>query len=320
MYNSETCSREYFKRWNNSVTYNTIAESNLKPLNLKDGKLFSNVGVEPTFYPKINIPKPYDINRTWVEIFENYIQAFIENYAKRKYHKWLSTAHSDCEVLEIPSSKTYASLKTLTEDYKKLLNYLEKYSFIPSSVIQRDSEGGCHVNFDLENKINKHNQNIVEIFCVNVINFLNNYPSLVWSCLAPEDNLSSNIYLRDFSESAIFNNITSKGYCVNVRNEETKYIELRFFMMPRTIKEFILHVKIGSHLLKYVWNETIKYKKVIWNNLKSVKTLKNYTFKRAEKELNTVLDLLKITKKEMIECNKFQMLKERFKLGKQYLT
>lgn len=230
---------------------------------------------------------------------------------------WINTTCIDGGNIEIRSTHEHKTLKPLLKDYTKLINYLDSAGYYPSSVIDRNVEGGCHINFNLANKTsNINNTGIVKKFVDNIVGFLNNYPSIVWSYLAPEDNASSNILTHVEHDVYLY----EKGNCITIRQQGGNMgcIELRFFMMPKTIQEFSFIIRSADAILKYLWNETLNGKS--WSIKNTPIGLKTYTLTRALKEINKLLPILGISKEEFTKYDKFTALKERFEFNTDYLV
>lgn len=283
-------------------------------------ELFSNVGVEPTFYPNIRLPKELTLFRHNLEdrVWDRLSNALINIGKFRQLHPWLKKSTVDDCNLEVPSPHHYKTANAITADFNKLYNVLKKHTYEPSSVIDRSVEGGCHINFNLADR-SSQDQAFVEKFVWNLVKFLNANPALVWSFLAPEDNQSSKIVCS--KPNSIFN--LSKGQLLTARrknwsDQNVEYIELRFFMMPRTVQEFKFHIQCADKILKYVWNKTVNHGYFNFKN--SREALKQYKFAKAEAELKNILPKIGIKYADMLSFDKISMLKQRFKYGKTYLV
>lgn len=283
-------------------------------------KLFSNVGVEPTFYPNIRLPKELTIINHELEdyIWDNLSHNLYDNYKFRRLHSWLTRGTVDGNNLEVPSPHHYQTANAITADFSKLCNVLKKHIYEPSSVIDRSVEGGCHINFNLADRSTQDNEFVTK-FMWNLVMFLNANPALVWSLLAPEDNQSSKIVCS--KSSSIFD--LSKGQLLTARRNNWSdnkiiYTELRFFMMPRTVEEFKFHIVCADKILKYVWNKTVNHGYFNFKN--NCETLKQYKFAKAEAELKNILPKIGIKYADMLSFDKIFMLKQRFKYGKTYLV
>lgn len=293
------------------------------PIPAKKSGLFSKVGVEPTFYPNIKFPDEWMGGINWINTFNVLVDEFINMFKGHTNHEWINdTAYNDGETLEVPSNKEYETLPVLMVEYTNLIKVMKEYGFAPSSIIQPDSDGGCHINFDLSDRCEKYGEDIVELFCRNVIGFLNQNPTAVWGFIHYEDTESSNIYL------AVPNNVnknTGKGKCLTVRYKynysEIEYIEMRGFSMPRTIAEFKFHIDYCNKLLKYIWNETIKKPDTLtFKATNSQEELMNYTLSKANKEFESLLTKIGVNVETAIRFNKFTMIRKRIQSGKSYLS
>lgn len=283
-------------------------------------KLFSNVGVEATFYPRITIDPRLDalVPDSWDDAVAAICEETLETI-KKNLHPWLTNKYVDEGCLEIPSSHEYTSVNGITKDFIKLLKIMESYGFDTSSKIDRSIEGGCHINFNLQDKLDKYadvNYKLVNLFVDNLVCFLNNNPSIVWAFLAPEDNESSRIITK-----LQVGHCYDKYPCLRYKDAVKEYIELRFFMMPRDVKEFHYHIRVADAILKYVWNQTIKSPRHRIFHIKNTgDQLKKYTYTKALNELKEVCKILRLSYQEFESFNKHLMLKERFSFGKKYLV
>lgn len=316
----------HYKFEYSSETEPKKSESKIKPamryLKAKKKGLFSKVGVEPTFYPSFDFPDKYTKGIAWVNLFDNIVDYFLKAYKHYTGHSWIdSKAYNDGSALEIPTAYEYTDEKALLNDYKRLLKIVNEFGFKPTSVVQPDSDGGCHINFDLSDRRDLYGTDVVNMFCRNVLGFLNNNPTLVWGFLHYEDTESSRIITIDDADPY---SATCKGMCVNLPNlpsSDNFYIEMRAFSMPRTIGEFQFHLDFCNKLLKYVWNKTIMNpnKPMIerWN---SSYDLQRYKWPRAKDEFTSALFLLGVDIKKAKYYDKFANLYERILKGKSYLS
>ena len=292
--------------------------------------LFSKVGVEPTFYPSIDFPFAMVEGEKWTELFSEYVNHFLSYCRNDIQHSWIKNkAYNDSSNLEVPTDKEYTDEKALLKDYKALLRIMTRHGFKPSSVVQADSDGGCHINFDLTDRFKLYGKDVINVFCSNLVGFMNKYPTSVWGFLHYEDTESSDIYTYYNGDNLY--GITKKGMCLNIPNDpedfneddedDSVYVEMRAFSMPRTAAEFMFHIDFCNKLLKYVWNETIKKPKdFLYPDMQESYELQKYTWKKAEPEFTKVLNLLGVSVRKARAFGKFDMLKQRIAKGKTYLS
>lgn len=292
--------------------------------------LFSKVGVEPTFYPGIDFPDKMVEGEKWTELFNEYVNHFLSYCKDEIEHSWIrNRAYNDSANLEVPTDKEYADEKSLLKDYRKLLRIMTAHGFKPSSVVQPDSDGGCHINFDLTDRFKMYGKDVINTFCSNLVGFMNKYPTSVWGFLHYEDTESSDIYTYYNGDNLY--GITKKGMCLNIPNDpddfnednedDSVYVEMRAFAMPRTTDEFMFHIDFCNKLMKYVWNQTIKKpKEFLYPDMQESYELQKYTWKKAEPEFTKVLNLLGVSVRKAKAFGKFDMIKQRIAKGKTYLS
>ncbi len=297
-------------------------------------KVFSNFSFEPTF--KLNeIPEEYD-NLTEEELIDWY-QGMHQSYnliTIRPGNPFYGNPVQDSCSLEVPTGKyCKKDYKKFKKEYKEfLIDVFAKKNIIESSNVDMNSEGGCHINIDLEYKYNNETK---AKFVLSLRNYILNNPSIVWMFLSPNDNVSSKIggkFLLEYSEYYKW----SKGDAVNVKYNFNysyysrydqyviKYVEFRFFMMPRNDYEFDTHFEFANKLMFHIHkNKNIP---CIYNDGNEdahgeyIDKLKKYTYKQAIKEFKKVCEEIDFDYQKIIDCGKEKLLKERFSYGKEWLV
>lgn len=260
--------------------------------------LFSNIGIEPTFYKAKGMYCDDD------------------DLAKIKGHPWMRNAYIDDEVLEIPST-VYSSYAKLEKAYVKLVDVLGGQGYVPSSLLSMEEQGNCHINFDFSDMCH----------AINLINFLNTYPSIVWALITANDNVSSKIittpvFLKNGATNLYDN--CKKGNMLTLRHMgyHTDRVELRFFKQPRNILEFRNHIHIANNILHftnmryYNHREGVTYIQNVYEMTNTPETLQKYTYKKALSELHYISKVLGLN----IERFDIGQLKLRFSYGKEYLV
>lgn len=292
-------------------------------------KVFSNFSFEPTF--KLDkIPEVYD-NLTEEELIEWYrgMHQAYHTEIIRKDNPFYDKPELDSCSLEIPTGMYLKNhYKKFKKDYKEfLLDILVKKDIIESSNVDMYTEGGCHINIDLEYKYNNETK---YKFVISLKNYVLNNPSIVWMFLSPNDNSSSRLSECNLSKYQNYNE-WDKGDAINVKyrynwcysnrwdSHKIKYVELRFFMMPRDEYEFDTHFEFANKLMFYI----DKNKEISFNNISQknyISKLQSYTYKKAINEFKKVCDTIDFDYQKIINCGKEELLKERFSYGKNWLV
>jgi hypothetical protein len=315
-------------------------------------KLFTKFAVEPTFYfdtSTIKIPKYLEYIFDIDDLLENastHVESILDTKSGSKKHPWAENAYEDGNSLEIPSI-IYDDKITFIKDYDKLTNLLKnEFCFIPSSLVDIETEGGCHLNVSIPTQI--ANSSSVKKFFDNLQAYLTNNPSIIWSFLSPTDNESSVVpfkqdprfntkgeffTIRDkdgdemfegYYPNAYFQDVAPEDSTIDKRNNRIYFsykgaarLELRFFMQPRTSDEMKLEIDFGLHLLNWIWQQTTRGKDWQPENTKS--SLRAYTAKKALAEIKLVCSEMEFNYNRLVECGKIDNLKEKFKYNINYL-
>ena len=227
----------------------------------------------------------------------------------------------DSTSLEIQSGKQ-TDIKKFMIEKLVLEEKLQRYSYLPSTLVSIDDEGGCHMNFDLEWMQEARGHLFVEEFISNYRNFICSNPSIVWMFLSPNDDNSSNIIYRNIKSSP---SDYSKGEFMTLRESNKSgpnnwknvgYVELRHFMMPRSDKEFMVHYTFAQTLLRYIYRLTIRNEKVKFQPIEVEKFRKEvlglYTYEKAVEEMKAVCSTIKYSFNKITSVGKLQLLNMRF--------
>jgi len=218
---------------------------------------------------------------------------------------------ADCGNLEI-QTPLFSSEKDALTSCQKILEGCKIVNLEPSIIVDWEKEGGCHVNFDLQSYSNSKKGKSIETIHKEFNIFLLQNPSIVWSLLSPNDNITSRLILNKDSNADYNCAVMLKSRPYSLTTSLTR-LELRFFSMFKTIPELKFYIKIATSLLRYI----LKQKKI---PLKQV-NLKEYSFKKANKNLKKICKELKLDYNEFIAFGKVANLKKRInEYGKEYLN
>ena len=297
----------------------------------KSYKFFSEVGIEPTFFPTAEIPKEYASEPMWwADRFYHEIigvaRNFLDRYSSRKgstelgkdLYEWLINNENDDNVLEMPTVRQFKTLEELIDLYKKLLKIIDQIGFAPSAAIDMESEGGCHINVDLSELLRLERER-QELFCRNLINFTNSYPSFVWAHTGYNDDTSAQIlfiendFMDDTEKGQCLNFRTSSGKSRSVFGTDTPYIECRFFSMPVSVEEMEYILILCDKFIRYCYDQTMKGNLIPQNN--TPETLKEYDFLKAHTELKEALSIIGVDWEEATKHDKPTNLRKRFDLN-----
>lgn len=311
--------------------------------NMKQKKLFSKFGMEPTFYPNfLNFPdiwyeKIYysHTDGPWLNLMTNIIdQMRGDDIKTRVKHPWLTRKSvNDGSVLEIPTP-VYYKWDVFEKNYESLIKKLGVWGFVPSSEVCLESEGGCHLSFSFLEKTMEFGMERTTQAISNLISYVQNHPSILWTFLSPWDNNSSEIAL-----SRCYGSMGKGYFLTHHKTSESTYskklnpkffrntpppniylndrVELRFFMMPRNMEECKLHFDFANALLHYIWNETMKDRNI--QKTMTQEKLRKYEFSGASDEIQSVCKTIGIDPKRLIASGKDELMKFRFSLGRDYL-
>ena len=284
----------------------------------KNPPAFNKIGIEPTFMPRFTI-HPVLAELDSYDLWDD-VSSLIGSKIRRDYspwrHPWKKSAHNDASSLEIPSP-TYESRDEMLKDFRSLLDSLAEFDFYPSSVICELTEGGCHTNYDLVSNFDSEDER--KRFSKNLFAFVKNHPEIVWAFLSPYDNNSSHVKDVKWREDSHGGCDLSKGEFMTVRDDYIpfressanilyQYVELRFFVMPKTVEELELHLDFSRALLKYV--ATLDHVEV------NEKTYYGQDVKKLSKNLTNVCNLIGIDPKRLKKHGKFDAIERRVEANK----
>lgn len=207
----------------------------------------------------------------------------------------------DGDTIEI-STVVFNCKQDLIKYFKKLNKQLSDFDLVPSSITDLQNEGGCHINIDL-----LRNSNII---LKDLTTYLYNNPSICWTFLSPYDNVSAIITLDPLD----------KGDMIYLRGSEGKddkdYLELRFFMMPRTIKEMECHIDFAQCLMKFI---LLKKQRIKVNKLLKF-DMQNFTFEQSLDNIQKVCKEIGFDFNRIKSNGKIDLLKQRHDFGKEFLN
>lgn len=321
-------------------------------------KPFNRFAVEPTFYfdvKKIVLPyflkDSYDFDAdSMLKSASEYMEVELKKKSVVNKHPWLKKAYEDGDTLEIPST-IYTDKKKFIKDYDRLAKFLEeKYQFLPSSVVDMEVEGGCHMNVTIPKEI--YNSKMAEQFFDNLQSYLTNHPSIVWAFLAPTDNNSSVVPFKSDPRH------NSKGDFFTIRDEDgddldkpwnglsdwqgrplyygenvtidrrngriyshynvARRIELRFFVQPRTTFDMKLEIDFGLHLLNWIWQSTVRGE--VWKQKNTKASLRAYTLEKTLLELKDACDQMEFDYDRLLARGRNANLREKFNYSSQYFV
>jgi len=325
-----------------------------KPLLIDYKKVFKRLSLELTYLPKIDYinllthPKLLHLNDNIISEARQSVVDYLNDsenlqlylptkVGARDSDGWKGEDDDGC--LEI-STGLWNGYYSLRKEIVKMEAKLRGLSTYPSSLIDIDIEGGCHINIDLK-YLNSLTDNIksglsvdmgnvfTRRFLLNLRNLILSNPSIAWCFLSPNDNASSNL--------RYFNNLKNyqKGDFMFIHykyinpssfpyDRDFNYVELRFFMMPRTMGELDLHYKFIQQLLQYVLKQTVEdynnnYRRAISLSFKKTNLVK-YTYSKSVKEIRSLCQLIGFDFNKIEKSGKLELLQWRFDYGKKWLV
>jgi hypothetical protein len=209
--------------------------------------------------------------------------------------------YNDAGNIEVPTGKSndYNQTRKLMV---KLFEQMEKHYLQPSSLADLQTEGSCHINFNMKPLAQTRDK------IMNVMkNFVCSHPSIVWMFLSPYDDQSSVVTYRPSISSY------RKGHFLCWHSGQQR-LELRFFMMPRDMKEFDIHFEFANRLM--LWSEEHMNDKIPF---KRKRLLKQYTPQFAINEFKDVCKTIGFDYQKVVNIGKLDLLKTRFELGSKYI-
>lgn len=276
---------------------------------------FNTISIEPTFYYDFS-PLKIDVDNMDEDNFDTLqsvmINEFLDNRKKYK-NPLLKKAHIDHDALEISFQKD--SVKNILSKFGSLQKFLKRKGFIPSSIVSLETEGGCHLNVDLTDIKEKTN------LLVNLRNYLLSNQCIAWSFLSPYDEQSSvhseySIFdlrkgdfftVRSVSSSDFGSSSYISDYGMPDQKEKAiRYVELRFFCMPKNSKELQVNIEFAQKLLRYLEANDIEFP----NNWE----LNPVKLETEIEKLKTVCKKIGFPYKTLEKYGKVQNLEDRFHL------
>jgi hypothetical protein len=304
---------------------------------------FELFSAEPTFlfdYKKHPLNKLLNFNQRDV-LLDVHVELIKDHFIKTKFKRnWFYDCECDGGNLEL-NTGIYSNVNQFIIDYHRHAACLSKYMFYPSSAIDLEIEGGCHLNFDCT-FIRRRGEAFYKDFGKNLITFFNNCPSLVWLFLSDNDNQSSCLnkdltvvdsgkgdFLRfvvsylNLTQIQKLPSLYQDNYFFKTQDSwrpyKSYYVELRMFKMFTTTVEFKLYYDYCRAILLYVYNLTVAGKQIVQARNVSPK---KYKYSKACFEIQAVCDVIdfdfgRITRDAP---NTFKILRKRFTNGPQYLV
>jgi len=300
------------------VYTNLLPSEGSRKFNYKIKPEFNKFSAEPTYYPSVLRNSGISDTEKFNAISETIIKKFrpeISYWGQKVILIDDIKCYIDGGNLEVLPG-IFKDFDSFYTKFKEVQKYLLDNGFSPSSLVQIESEGGCHLNFDLK-CITRFGPNFTSKFINNYKQLMINNPGVIWAFIPPNDNVSSNIkfYLdcNDYNKGDFFTVRNFEGHSVKTWRE-LSYIEIRHFMMPRTYGEFKMHYDFCRAILRYVF-------KITNSNIvlpEKEPKLKLYTYARAVRETKELCNLIDFDFSLFSEFGKFGMLKTRFSYGDSY--
>jgi len=296
---------------------------------------FKKFSGEPTYYPaglllEPDMP-PKKFSKKSIKLIEKFLHTKYHGWGKRFNLYYQETSQEEREMMgeEVVMGKYYQCyidgdcLEVLTGIHPDYETFLKKYepvkkflydnNFLPTSTVEMLMEGGCHLNFDLK-EVTELGSYFTSQFFINYQRLMVANPSVIWSFLPPNDNVSSTIKLfediNQYNKGNFFTIRNRSSY--SVKNwEDIAYMEIRHFMMPRNDEEFKMHYDFCRALLLYVFKITANNKVL---TLPIVDMFK-YNYTRSVKEIKIFCGIIGFDWKLFKNFGKLDLLKERFTYG-----
>ena len=323
-------------------------------------KLFSKLGFEPTFFPKLNLPA-YIGEGSRIYGDEYWIMAYGMYYSSinGKIVKLISnlgfSKYVDSGSMELPTTKEYTDYALLKKQYRKLVRGLFKLKLHPSSKLCLMSEGGCHLNFSLS-EVRDKGTSYTHLFLSNYRNYVLSHPSIVWMFLSPYDNVSSMLIFRGnvlkYDKGDFFTVRRCEDEVCTEQLNDSKTIEMLITNEVVIQSSYIQH---SWDTIEYNWgvcfkevgyielrhfmmprndkefdvhvefaNQLLGYIKHLTDEGECLrfrdKDIKRYTYLQTKREFVEVCQTVEFDFNKVKGVGKLQLLQKRFKLGKNYLV
>jgi len=230
----------------------------------------------------------------------------------------LSTPCRDSDCIELPSRKfEFKYIKTYDFEYLELQKLMLSKGLKESSSYDAiENEGGGHIHIGLQFLKRGKEKNL---FIRNMNIFSINYPELSWIFNNPFDKDNS-ISLLDNSECmGVINNVCSSDKEQGIiYRDNYNTMELRFFMMHRSLEESHLHLSLAFAIYNYLYRLTKKGTKLYMQYTDYDQFPKTYA--QACRNAIALFNLLGLSEEEIttIKKTRFKYMKQRFEHDKYY--
>lgn len=232
--------------------------------------------------------------------------------------KLVTKIQRDSDCIELPSKKyTFLHLKDYNEAYLKVEKLMLDVGQKPSSDYDAiENEGGGHIHIGLQFLKYGKEKNL---FIRNMSIFSINYPELTFIFNNPFDKDNSISLLNNEDCMGIINNIYTpdKDNGMIYRSCHNT-MELRFFMMHRSLEESHLHLSLAFAIYNYLYRLTKKGQKLYMQYTDYDQFPKTYA--QACKNAINLFNLLGLSEEEIntIKKTRFKYMKQRFEYDKYY--
>jgi hypothetical protein len=243
-------------------------------------------------------------------------------YVKTIFYKKLKFFVKDIQrdscCIELPSKKyVFSDLSTYNSDYLEVRKLMYSKDFKESSNYDSiENEGGGHIHIGLQFLKSKKEKNL---FIRNMNIFSINYPELSWIFNNPFDKDNSISLLANNECMGIINNecYGDKDNGI-IFNNVYNTMELRFFMMHRSLEESHLHLSLAFAIYNYLYRLTKKDTKLYMQYTDYDQFPKTYA--QSCKNAFNLFNLLGLSEKEIntIKKTRFKYMKKRFEHDKYY--
>ena len=294
---------------------------------------FKKFSAEPTYFPKeLGYHAPYISEKDFIERSEKLIKNLTRNpfmdwgekdwvvaskYVEYRKITYNCKCYIDAGNLEVLTG-IHQDYETFRANYKPIEEFLNTHGFLPSSLVEPEMEGGCHMNFDL-GEVVQLGEHFTSKFLYNYQRLMCDHPSAIWIFLPPNDNRSSQIPfyedLNQYNKGDFFTIRNKEGHSVN-NWKDLSYLEMRHFGMPATETEFRIHYDFCRAILSYVFKVTASNAIIS----KPSKNFKEYTKERAINELERLCNLIHFNPMLIIDTGKIWRIEKRIEYGPDYLV
>jgi hypothetical protein len=243
---------------------------------------------------------------------------YINTLLAKKIIKLTSKIQRDSDCIELPSRKyTFSQLKEYNEAYLKVEKLMLDIGQKPSSDYETiENEGGGHIHIGLQFLKYGKERNL---FIRNMNIFSINYPELSWIFNNPYDKDNSISLLDNAECMGIINNVCQPNKDNGIIYRDCyNTMELRFFMMHRSLEESHLHLSLAFAIYNYLYRLTKKGTKLYMEYTDYDQFPKTYA--QACKNAINLFNLLGLSEEETntIKKTRFRYMKQRFEHDKYY--